>query len=110
MRRHTDPTYRLKYLIKSAIWKSLRSGNGKGRRKWESLVGFTVEELKAHLESKFELGMSWDNAGEWHIDHIMPVSRFNFESPDDMDFKLCWALDNLQPMWGWENMSKGNRV
>ena len=53
--------------------------------------------------------MSWDNAGEWHIDHIIPDSWFNYKSIEDQQFKDCWALNNLQPMWKLENISKGNR-
>ena len=50
--------------------------------------------------------MDWGNQGEWHIDHIVPVSAFNFDSPEHMDFKRCWALSNLQPLWGRDNISK----
>ena len=74
------------------------------------LVNYTVEELMAHLESQFteENGYSWDNLSEWHIDHIRPVTSFNITSTECEDFKKCWALDNLQPLWAKENMSKGN--
>ena len=53
--------------------------------------------------------MNWDNYGEWHIDHIKPISSFIFESSEDEEFKRCWSLDNLQPMWGIENIKKGNK-
>ena len=96
--------------ISGAINLSLRKN--KNGLHWESLVGYTLEDLKQHLENLFTQGMEWGNYKHsgWHIDHIIPVSRFNFESYDDLDFKRCWALSNLQPMWGRENMSKGNRL
>lgn len=74
-----------------------------------SLCGFTVMELHKHLESQFTDGMSWDNMGEWHIDHIRPVKSFNFISTECEDFKKCWALNNLQPLWAKDNLSKGNK-
>ena len=84
----------------------------KSKRKWESLVGYTVAELKEHLEKQFESWMSWDNYGKygWHIDHKIPVSAFNFEKPEDIDFKKCWALKNLQPLAARENIKKGNKL
>jgi 5-methylcytosine-specific restriction endonuclease McrA len=54
--------------------------------------------------------MSFDNYGEWHVDHKIPLSAHNYETPDDEDFKRAWALKNLQPMWGPENISKGAKL
>jgi len=73
------------------------------------MLGFSVDQLEKHLESKFEPGMTWENIGEWHIDHIKPDSWFNYSSVEDQEFKDCWSLNNLQPMWKLENISKNNR-
>ena len=54
--------------------------------------------------------MSWDNYGEWHIDHIIPVSSFSFDNVDSEDFKKCWSLTNLQPLWSYENIKKSNKL
>jgi len=82
----------------------------KNNRKWEEIVGYTLEELMAHLESQFKDGMTWENRGSyWHIDHIKPKSWFVFETIEDPAFKECWALSNLQPLKAEENLSKGNR-
>ena len=64
-----------------------------------------------HIESQFKDGMTWDNYGKngWHIDHIIPKSLFQFKSSEDDEFKQCWALCNLQPMWAFDNLSKGNK-
>src|SRR3546814_15684157 len=67
-------------------------GDGKNGRSWETLVGYTVADLMAHLERQFLPGMSWDNRGEWHIDHIRPLCSFEFTSPDDPHFSEAWAL------------------
>ena len=82
------------------------NGNKNGRS-WESLVGYTYSDLKKHLEKQFVDGMSWENMGDWHIDHKIPISVFNFTSPEHEDFKRCWSLKNLQPMWAQDNLSKG---
>jgi len=82
----------------------------KNGHKWDDLVGYTCEDLMPHLESQFEEGMSWGNKGKWHIDHIIPRSRFNFDSPEDAEFKECWALNNLQPLWAEDNLAKRNMV
>ena len=60
------------------------------------------------LESQFKDGMTWYNYGEWHVDHIKPISLFNFKHPTDNEFQECWSLDNLQPLWAIDNLSKGS--
>lgn len=79
---------------------------GKQGHSWTDLVPYTLDELRAHLERQFCRGMSWQNMGRWHIDHIVPVSSFEFSSPEDDDFKACWALTNLRPLWAEENQRK----
>lgn len=78
--------------------------------KWESLVGYTLHDLMAHLEKLFVPGMSWSNIGEWHIDHRKPRSAFVYTSHLDPAFQECWALNNLQPLWAVDNMRKGARL
>jgi len=87
-------------------------GDSKGGQKWQKLVGYTTEQLKDHLEKQFEPWMNWENHGRdgWHIDHIIPVSAFNFETPEDIDFKRCWALKNLRPLAANENFRKGKQL
>ena len=107
-KRMSTPHGKLNTALRTSLRKSLkRIKNG---RSWETLVGYTVSDLKKHLESQFEEGMSWDNYGRngWHIDHKTPLSWFNFSAPEDRGFKKCWALENLQPMWAIENIKKGN--
>jgi hypothetical protein len=81
----------------------------KAGRSWESLVGYTLYDLKRHLEARFLPGMSWENYGAWHIDHIRPRASFTYTSPEDDAFKQCWALDNLQPLWAEDNIRKGHK-
>ena len=94
--------------MRAAIQQSI--GSEKGGRSWETLVGYTASQLKRHIERRFVGGMAWNNYGEWHIDHIIPISAFNFTKPEHEDFRRCWALFNLQPMWAKENITKGARL
>ena len=109
LERSKNPSYRISANMGSAMSHSLR-GDGKGGRHWETLVGYTLADLIAHLESQFTRGMAWGNYGRggWHIDHIRPISDFNFTTPEDPNFKECWSLWNLQPLWESKNISKHN--
>jgi hypothetical protein len=55
--------------------------------------------------------MSWDNYGEWHIDHIIPVSSFKIDPNNwPATIKTIWAIENLQPLWAIDNIKKGQRI
>jgi hypothetical protein len=104
-----DPLHRLSNNLRGNMYHALKAM--KGFRKWETLVGYTLDELAKHLESQFTKGITWDNYGkEWHVDHIIPKSWFKYVSTDDPKFKECWALSNLQPKLKLENIRKGNRT
>ena len=68
-------------------------------------IGYTQQAFIEHIESQFKDGMSWDNRSEWHIDHKRPLSLFLKEGVTDP--KIINALSNLQPLWWYENLSKG---
>lgn len=82
----------------------------KKKRHWEIIAGYSLNDLMNHLESQFKEGMSWDNYGSWHIDHIIPISSWNLKSVQQKEFKDCWGLNNLQPLWALDNIRKGNKV
>jgi len=91
------------------IWQSLKKN--KAGHKWEKLVGYTVNDLKLHLEKQFKNGLTWErffNEG-YQIDHIKPKSLFKYNEPEETEFKQCWALKNLHPLEKIENIRKGNR-
>lgn len=109
VKARSKPGGRLRDCIAIAIGRSLKGL--KSGRSWESLVGYTLKELQRHLEKQFKNGMSWDNYGTyWHIDHKIPIVVFNFEKSDDLDFKRCWSLKNLQPLLAIENYCKGAKI
>ena len=70
------------------------------------LLGYSSDDLKNHLEGLFLEGMSWSNWGDWHIDHKYPVSKYDSETP----MSIVNSLDNLQPLWASDNLSKGNKI
>jgi len=108
-RKQTDPEFRFKCNVSKQIWQLLSTGVGKnGIRTADILnsLGYSLADLRHHLEDKFTEGMTWENYGKWHLDHIRPVCSFNFSSIQDHEFKLCWALDNLQPLWAEDNLKK----
>lgn len=107
--RMKNPKWRLNQRMSGAVRKSLLSVGGKRKRSWESLVGYTKDTLKSHLEKLFKPGMSWENYGQWHIDHIRPIVSFDITSYDCEDFKKCWAIENLQPLWAIENIIKNGK-
>ena len=111
-RLKNDFAYRLNCNMGTGIWKSLK--RGKNGNHWESLVSYTLIDLKNHLEGKFTEGMSWENYGygkdKWNVDHKRPVSSFNITSSKCEDFTKCWSLDNLQPLWQPENMKKSDKL
>ena len=105
--RAENPSFAIRERMSAGIKNSLR--DGKNGRSWERLVGYTVTDLMRHLERQFLSGMSWDNRGEWHIDHILPLASFKFTRPDDPEFRAAWALTNLRPLWAKDNMRKSDK-
>lgn len=106
-RLRSNPHLRLGANLSRNISYSLN--NEKDGLHWEVLVGYTRSQLVTHLESLFAPGMSWNNYGKWHVDHVIPKSHFNITDATCDDFKRCWELKNLQPLWKSDNCSKGNR-
>lgn len=100
-----DPVFRLRHTIRGRISNVLRKNGKPGSA--IKLLGCTVPEAKAHIESQFQPGMSWANWGEWHIDHIRPLAAFDLSDPEQLA-EAC-HFTNLQPLWAVENMRKGAR-
>lgn len=95
-------------LVASAVWSALRKGAP--GKKLEKLVGYTMHELRSHLESQFLPGMSWDAHGRqgWHIDHILPKRCFDLTTVEGA--RDYWRLSNLRPLWAKDNIAKGEKI
>lgn len=100
------PEILLSRRMKRLVALSLEGKGGKGGKSWKSLVGYSIDALRRHIELQFLPGMSWENRSEWHLDHIVPLSSFKFSSSDDPEFKAAWAITNLRPLWGRDNVRK----
>jgi hypothetical protein len=108
-KKDSDPSYKLACYTRTAIYTCLKERNIDKYKNTFDYLPYTLEDLIEHIESQFQEDMTWDNYGEWHVDHIKPMNSFNFESPEDEPFQECWSLDNLQPLWAKDNLSKGSR-
>lgn len=91
-------------------WMNKHLQTGMDSEKWSDILGYSVDDLRRHLERQFKQGMDWSNRDKWHIDHIIPVASFSFSSWEDEDFKRCYALSNLRPMWAKDNLKKNAKV
>lgn len=99
----------LRCVVSRAITQKLkRHGANKSGSIVDSLP-YSINELKIHLESKFLPGMTWDNYGQWHIDHVVPDSSFNYDKMSDNGFLQAWDISNLQPLWATDNHKKYNK-
>jgi hypothetical protein len=109
-RKARDPLYKLISNFRTAIYQVLKESNVEKNKHYFDILQYTPEQLITHLENKFTDKMTWDNYGEWHVDHKLPITHFNISEMGDSEFMKCWSLDNLQPMWGDENIKKSNKL
>lgn len=108
-KRKNDSLYKTKEGVKSCIRSSFkRACQGKYRKgkKTEEILGCTMDFFISYIESKFQEGMSFDNYGKWHIDHIIPLATAQTE--EDI-YKLC-HYTNLQPLWARDNIIKSDKI
>jgi len=90
------------------IWQTITGHKGRKYKRAIDLLGGDISFVRNYLEERFKPGMSWENYGEWHIDHIIPVSSFDLTDTNQQF--ICFNYKNIQPLWASENMSKGNRI
>lgn len=106
-RRTTDLDFRLRRNLRSRLNSALhRQLAGKTTSAINNL-GCTILELIKHLEASFKPGMTWDNYGQWHVDHIRPLAGFDLTDAEQQ--KTAVHYTNLQPLWAAENLSKGDK-
>jgi hypothetical protein len=117
----TDPEFALKQRLRTQTRKKARLHpklddlmrdaikRGGSSRTVADVCGYTIKELKTHLEALFADGMDWQAfmRGEIHIDHIKPQRLFDLS--DAGEVRACWALSNLQPLWRADNLRKGGK-
>lgn len=104
-RKAVDMNFRLACNLRNRLYSVLKQGYKSGSAIAD--LGCSIDDLKSWLEQNFKPGMSWDNYGEWHIDHIVPLSSVDLTDRKQLK-KVCHWF-NLQPLWADENLSKGSR-
>ena len=105
-RRKTDNNFRLKINLRSRLTKAVNSKNKSNNTM--VLLGIpNIEFLWKHLEKTFKKGMTRENYGKWHIDHIIPCSSFDLTKPEEQ--VKCFHYTNLQALWAYENISKSDK-
>lgn len=109
-RKANDPIYKLISNFRTAIYTVLKESNVDKYGQYFDVLQYTPEELINHLEKQFKDDMTWDNYGLWHVDHKSPITSFDIQEMGDEEFMRCWCLDNLQPLWGEENIRKSNKT
>jgi len=105
-RKTIDPLYKLSCDIRGLICNVMRNGGYKKTTKTATILGCSFEQFKIHIENQFQEGMNWNNHGEWHYDHIYPVSR----AIDEEHLIQLNHYTNYQPLWAVDNLRKGNKV
>lgn len=103
---HNDMLYRVKVNMRNRLNTFIGLNGMEKSKSTFDVVGCDPQFLKEYLEKQFKGGMSWENRGDWHIDHIIPLSSANNE---DEVYELC-HYSNLQPLWAEENLSKGSKI
>lgn len=105
-RRNYDIYHKLRGNLRSCLRMAIKDNQKSGSAVQD--LGCSIDDLKRWIEQQFQSNMSWDNYGEWHIDHVIPLSVVDLTDRRQL-LKVCnWF--NLQPLWGSENISKGSRV
>jgi hypothetical protein len=108
------PNGYLVYLMRMRVYSAMKHYSRRRDKKHTfEYIGCSVEDLRTHLENQFDKEaersghpISWENKGEWHIDHIKPCVSFDLELEDERH--KCFHYTNLQPMWGPDNISKSD--
>jgi len=97
-----DLDFRLKHNLRSRFYNAIKRGSKKGSVL--DLLGCSIKDLKKHLETQFIEGMTWENYGQWEIDHILPLNRCNVNKKMELE-KFC-HFSNLRPLWMSDNRKR----
>ncbi len=99
---HNDLQYKLSMNLRRRINQALNKS--KKSKSTLKLLGCSLDDFKKHLESLWQEGMSWDNYGEWHIDHKIPCATFDLTLEENQT--ICFHYSNLRPLWRVDNLSR----
>ena len=100
-----DPLFKMSRYMRTRIYQAFAAGNYTKRSKTYHMLGCSFKTLQAYIEKLFTAGMSWDNQGKWHLDHILPLAAATTEE----ELIALSHHTNLQPLWAKDNISKGDK-
>jgi putative ubiquitin-RnfH superfamily antitoxin RatB of RatAB toxin-antitoxin module len=106
LRKQNNINERLADSVRARLRAALKGNYKTGMALQE--LGCTISVLKQHLSAKFEQGMSWDNYGKWHMDHIRPLSAFDLSDAEQINVACNYS--NIQPLWAKDNLMKGSKI
>ena len=102
-----DPNFKVACSLRSRISSLIRKAGIKKEQRSTELLGCSINDFRLHLESSFQHGMTWDNYGKWHIDHIMPCCSFDLTKIDEQ--KKCFHYTNQRALWASDNLKKSGK-
>ena len=102
-----DPNFKLRKRLRTRLYNAITSQRGQKSNRTMVLTGCTIPYLRGYLEGKFKEGMTWENYGSWHVDHIKPCASFDLTKKEEQE--KCFHYTNLQPLWALENIKKGKK-
>lgn len=105
-RRNEDPQFKLICNMRSRLNIAFKNRNWKKESSTADLIGCSLEEAMTYIQSKFKSGMTWENYGKWHIDHVIPLCSAT--TPEEVA-RLC-HFSNLQPLWASDNRKKRSKI
>ena len=102
----TDHLFKMICNLRTRTWAAFKNKGYSKNTKTQEMLGVDWDVAKQHIERQFTKGMNWDNYGEWHIDHIIPLASAKTEQ------EMCNLCNytNLQPLWAEDNLRKGNKI
>ena len=110
-RYRTDPMFRMRKILRAQVTYSIKRGFKLGEKCAPTLKLLDIPSIEwfwKYIQSKFKPGMTVENQGKWHIDHILPCSAFDLRCP--VQQLACFHYSNLQPLWAKDNIRKRDKI
>jgi hypothetical protein len=104
-RLKTDLVFKIKKYLRPRLRSAIKNNYKKGSAVQD--LGCSVEFFKEYIGNQFQSGMTWDNWGEWHLDHKRPLSSFDLSIREQ--FLQAVHFTNYQPLWAVDNLRKGSK-
>ena len=111
LKYNTDPMFRMRKILRAQVTYSIKRGFNLGQKCKPTLKLLDIPSIEwfwKYIQSKFKPGMTVENQGKWHIDHIIPCASFDLRCP--VQQIACFHYSNLQPLWAEDNLKKKDKL